>query len=526
MKRTLLLVIPLVIFGLFGHRTPAEAITCTSSQLLFTIISRDAEGRLVPGINFAVVHQNTDPDGRPYVGPTLATGKTDVAGVWELCVRNDVAPYAVKFYEYSPDYGYFVLWQQGIGIPLLEATATGFIAEVRMSNLRVIVRDAEGGLVKRTKFDVYVQAYDVDGSPIVDETKINQAKLVSSNYNTGEAGVVRAYLVAGTYVVRIHGTGNNTYFYLWEQRVTSQAVTELEYRLGTLRVILEDGFGSVLKNRKFSIYQQAYDVRSQAILGTLVASDLDVGTTGKYDAYLPTGTYALKVPSSLGDAFYNVWKISVQNEKLTTRTYNLSGLRIILRDASGALARNVSFSIASQTTDAFGRPVVDRSLISKSTGEVGYSDIFLTPGTYVLVYGTNRLYQLAVFENQFTTVDWPKQITFRPRSGTTVRSPLSNQNISVRALQTASIRGLAGFRTTLGKPVQVRADRVPQPFNVTLSYSAETLKAKSTTANKVRIAFYDARRRAWRYVGRNDPAKRQATAAMRDTGTFVLVAVK
>lgn len=513
----------LVLTGvLAANRLSFAATTCTSTTNPMRIVIRDADGVLQPNINYIVYQQLTNPDGGFYFGTTaLATGKTDAGGQDLACLDPKKQPYALKIYESNATYGYFAMWSNQL------TTLDNVIkAELRMSSLYVLMRDAEGNVIKNQKFDVYVQSFDVNNQPIVDETKLNQDKLVVSDINTGEFGARHVYLGPGYYVVRVHATGGKTYFYIWNQKVEDGKVARLDYKLSTLRAILEDGYASVVKNQKLSLYTQKYDVRGKPIVGDLVAADLSTESTGKVDAYIPANVYALKIPATNQNSYYYNWKIVVSSEELTTTTYRLSGFRVIIRDDKGRLARNSKFDIGTQKTDALGKPVVNTTILrGQSTGEPGFLDLYLIPDTYVLIYGDKRLYNLDVYDNQFTKVDWPRTVSLRPQSEVELSNPFGNAGLTLRRRSLPRVK-LPNFKTNLSKAYRIQAPSIQKPYTVIFTYRDQTLKQKNTKADKVRIAFYNEVTKTWRYVGRNTPSRHQAKATLKEKGTIVLVAIK
>jgi hypothetical protein len=521
MKRSaVILFIVLASVGARAHF--ASAAICASDKTPLLIISRDSEGGLQPSINYKVFSQRTNPDGGFYFSSeTLASGKTDAGGQSDVvCLPTTKSPYAVKLYEYNESYGYFSLFSAD-----LKSEGSLLIAEASMSSLRVVFRDAEGKLLKNVRFDVYVQSFDVDGNPIIDETKLNVDKLVRADFTTGDAGGVSAFLAAGNYAVRVHGTGTASYFYIWNQAVTANAVTPLDYKLGTIRFIVEDGLGGLVKNYAVSLYQQDQDVRGKPILGSLVAANLSTGSTGKVDAYLPTGTYAAKIPATYASTAYIKYNLKALDQQLSTTTYRLSGFRVIMRDDAGSLVRNAKFSIATQKLDALGRPVVNTTVLKdQQTGEAGFVDLYLTPGTYVLLYGSKRLYQLDVSENQFTKVDWPRQVSFQPRAEVSLTNPFGNSGLSIRPRSTPGRIGVKKFRKTVSRAYRVTAQSITKAYTVTFYYTDDQLRSKGVTEGKLRVAFYNERTKRWGYVGRVLTSQNQAKATLKDAGTLLLIA--
>lgn len=511
-------------FGIFAvlflvHPSTAAA-ACTTSQQLISIITRDAGGTLLPGINFTVYHQGVDPDGNPYVANSLISGRTDVVGQAAVCVATTAYPYAIKFYEFNANYGYTLKWNSA-----LTNTDGGYWIEIKMSYYRIIIRDAEGQLIKNTPVDIYTQEFDVDGNPIVGASRLNQEKLVA-RYSTGPTGVTRAYLAAGWYVMRIKGSGNS-YFYLWNQRIESstEEVVQLEYKLSTLRVILEDALGGLLKNKTFSVYSQAYDARGQAIIGTVVGS-MSTGTTGKSDIYLPPGSYAVRIPGSLSDAYYYSWKNTTKEQSLTRLTYRLSGIRVVLRDANGQLLNNQRFSIGEQGTDANGNPIVQKTLYTGVTGLQGSSDIYLTPKRYVLIVGDKKVFNLDVYNTQFTTIDWPRAFTLRPRPDMALTNPISNSSLTVSILPSANPSSLSVFKRNISTPYRINGKTIGAAYIIQFFYNPTILRQKGVNPDRLRVAYYNEGTKKWSLVGRNDTARSVGIFASRAKGVYILIEIK
>jgi len=333
-------------------------------------------------------------------------------------------------------------------------------------------------------------------------------------------------LSEGSYAIKMQATGGKEFFYLWNQKVWDKQTTALDYKQGTLRTVIEDGNNSLMKNQKFSVYKQDYDAQNKPIIGDPVALNLQTGSAGSVDAYLPDGEYAIQIPSSISKQFYSVWNIKVSDENLTKIKYRLSGLRVILRDEAGDIVKNAKFSVATQKADALGRPVIDTTLASGlSTGEGGFKDVYLPSGTYAIVYGTNKIYNLDVASAYFTKVDWGKNISRRINKEIYFSSSFANTNFSLRKA-TAPKVSLSGFAKKISGAYKSNASAAKGTYVVTLNYTDDQLKKAKVKAEKIRIAFYNPSTGKWQYVGKNYPTKKTAIVYTKTLGTFILVAVK
>ncbi|MFH0828862.1 MAG: hypothetical protein V1907_01640 [Candidatus Kerfeldbacteria bacterium] len=515
-------VIVIVVAAVLFARHSAHAIgPCNGTPIPIKVITRDAGGTLQAGINYVVYQQLTNPDGGPYFGSVVASGKTDAGGQSALiCGDAKKFPFAVKIYESSATYGYFTIWSN----QMTQTDTLMYIAEIKMSGLYVLMRNAENNVIKKAYFDVYLQGYDVNNQPIVDETRLDVDKLVISNYDTGDFGAKNTFLAAGNYVVRVKMSGGKDYFYLWNQQVSAGAVTLLDYKLSTLRTIVEDGYGNLVLSQKISIYVQDHDVRGKAILGAQVVSDLSTGSTGGAVAYLKPGTYVIRINGSNG--YFYRYNVVMTSQELTTVTYRMSGFRIIIRDATGAVIKGAKFNIGTQRIDAAGKPVLVTTILTNiSTGELGYRDVYLPPETYVLVYGDKRMYQLDVNDNQFTKIDWPRNVTLRPQSEVQLSNPYGNLNLTLRKVSTPKVK-LAGYSAAFSKAYKVSATSIKKSYTVTFYYDSNKLAAKNVKADKLKIAFYNESTKKWQYAGKNYPSSGRASATLKSKGTILLVSVK
>lgn len=507
----------------FGASAQTRVAACKSDATGMQIITRDANNKLVPNINFAVYTVTKDPDNNLYFDDKkkITSGKTDVAGQTDVfCLAKSKGPFSVKLWESSATYGYFSVWGDQI------TTKEGVqVVELKMSDLFVIVRNAEGKLIKNSDFDIYVQGFDVDGDPIIDETKLNKDKLVIANVNTGDTGGKHMYLAPGSYAIRLHATGGKEYFYVWNQTTTSGKTTNVNYEEGTLRIVLQNILRKIVRDRKISIYTQKYDAQDQPITGDHLA-DVNTGLKGQADAYLPAGEYALKIPSDSPKLFYYVWKINIKDSELTNINYRLGGLKIILRDEKKAIVRRAKFSIASQTIDAKGQPVVDKILLSNlNTGEGGVKDVYLPAGTYAVIYGKQTLYQMDIADTYFTRVDWLKTIAERLNPEIYMTTPFENTNFNLRKTTMPKI-DLKDVDKILSQAYKAEALLIKKPYSVIFNYTEAELNDNEVTAEKIRIAFYNNATGKWQYIGKNFPDKRTAIANANVKGIFVLVSQK
>jgi len=198
--------------------------------------------------------------------------------------------------------------------------------------------------------------------------------------------------------------------------------------------------------------------------------------------------------------------------------------RIIIKDDADKLLTNARFDVGIQETNAVGAPALKNNIYSANTGELGYNDVYLTPGRYVLTYGTNRVYNLDVFENRFTVVDWPGTVTIQ-RQEVTLTNPVVNR-LTLKNVKAAAIRGVKNLKKTISKAYRVDVQRLIKPYTIIFPYNVKVLRSRGIDPAKMRIAYYNPKTKKWTVIGRNNTKLQRVSVSVSAPGTFRLVATK
>lgn len=367
-----------------------EVIEKKLSGILFTL--RDASGELLRSTSFNVYTQLYDLKGAPLkerrdLVATLNTGTSGQAKIYvpQGSVRSldkaksdhyvlEITRSGHKFYFYD--------------IAVTDGALTGL--DYYLSALRVRVQtQAALPYPTGTVVEVYKQDIDEDNNNIKGD-KVGSFTLGDNGYGTFETA-------PGVYALAVKGkTGQYQNF--WDLEVEDGRLSEYTLTpdsaftpsLGTcpssanLTINLRS-YGASVSGLKFEVYEQSTDAYGLPTPGKKVGG----GTfdhSGRYNLSFkpdPRMTYALKVWEKRADRgeywFFDAARFTCGYDRAITKT--LPALKVVLRDASGALKRNQSFSLYMQTYDADGKPMADsRNLIANlKTDNSGAATVFVAP---------------------------------------------------------------------------------------------------------------------------------------------------
>lgn len=344
------------------------------------ITVRDGRGDLLKNWKFDVYKQETDADGNIIFGDHLGqyhTGETGVANI------------------FLPS-GAYIFQFQGSGKEkitlnnqLIDSSTTSNI-NFLLGTFKLVVTGVDGALLKDIPVTFYRQDYDEHSTPI------RGAKITTEN--TGENGSVIFYAPEGKYVVDLKGPDGYSYT-LWEQEIKTSAFSERKYErkytMSAFNIFIRSQKNDLIKEIPVEIYNQKYDADGNPILGEKIGTKT-TNDTGRAEIYLPKGTYAIVVPSSVKNWNHFFWERNIYEEWTTKMTLYLSALRVISKDAEGKKVKNIQGTISTQKLDIEGNPILNTKLFTFHTGEAGFQDIYLPEGVYAITVGEKSRFNIVV----------------------------------------------------------------------------------------------------------------------------------
>lgn len=407
-----------------------ETISLEKILSALEIVLRDYESNLIYNTNFSLYVQGSDADGNPVkqkkdLVATLNSGSTGAARV------------------YVPAGSVHSLDGSGSGYYALEITRNGqkfYLYDLKVmegqltratysaSAFKLTLRTSLGALFPgKTKLEVYEQTVDDNNN------QARSSKL--ADIQTTDEGFAIFEAPAGVYVVGLKDS-NGQYDYLWDLEIWNGQLNEYEWTVSSaqtsvgvcatnskLNLTFSGLGGETLVGFKYDVYEQDMDTFGRSIAGKKVGSG-STNNFGKADISFkpdPRKNYVIRVyekKSDLGEFwFFDAVRFTCGDDRSFSR--GLPYLQIVLRDGSGDLKKEQSFSIYEQAFDVDNNPVKDsKNLVANlKTGNSGSALLYVGPahpfnqskrGMYVFSATVGK----SVFNAYNITVDPNKNSSF------------------------------------------------------------------------------------------------------------------
>lgn len=501
------------VFAFKDSARPAQAANCSSSQtpLSVTILRPDNSG--AKGIRFRLYRQLSN-NGIPVLGSRIMTANTNEVGQWHGCVSSTGGPIALTTYRYRPHRGELTVWYDQF-----ETTDSGLAVTGRIGRLSLTFRNPDGGVLRNREFAVFEQSRDAGGRLIVTNTTV-----VSSKLSTGDSGRADLDLGPGTYVIRIAGSAAKYPIILSDRTVHPGTWTIMDEPLPALRVTVTDGLLKPLVKYPVVVNLQQQTNEGRNIPGPVMTSGAKTNSIGNVDLYLPVGAYVATVNGSFKQFMFRRYDQIVQAHAVTRVHFRLSGIRLIARMRSGDFNTDFRYTLHEQQTNPNGQPGIAATITrDRLIGRRGYQDLYMLPGTYIIESGKQRYEQIQVYANQMTRFEHPRMVTYRLNDQVSIKSPLTNKRLAMRARSMPDLANLKGVKQTVGQAYRVHGASMTAPYTVVFGMTVREAAAAGAEAGKLRLAYFDEKKRGWRLVGKYDPKRKHVAAVLSGNTVLVLV---
>ncbi len=344
-----------------------------------TIAIHDLDGNNLEGFNFELYKQSVDANGNPVAGKKIKSGKIGETSITSVSFKpNPLVKYALSIY--NNDYKEAKFWfYDKIQFKCGESKK---ISEY-LPYLKVILRDADGNLVKNQRFLIYSQKYDSDNKP-VKEKKDN-----IGSFDTSEEGSAKIYLppyynygdLYASYVV-VSKFGKSEYED-YNINITGNENKISEYVFSDITLTIKDANGKKYSNKTVYLYEQITDKDGGYSLG----KRLDYGKTdddGLINFKYSSGYYAVLFKDDVGgdDIF---WDVYVKNKTRTYKDLITSSVRINVKNIQNMKYEDVKvylYSLKESNSGYYKDKKIETLDLSKNED----SDISLKMGPYLAVY--------------------------------------------------------------------------------------------------------------------------------------------
>lgn len=199
-----------------------------------------------------------------------------------------------------------------------------------------------------------------------------------------------------------------------------------------VKVTTRDSQGVMIKNINWQLWTQTNDADGNPLRFSKVSSSNTGLTAWSEITFNPSsipcqscqGLFAIRVydtNENVGD--FNYYDIPLGCGMLHDVTYNLSSLKVILKDKNLGALKNRKFEIYSQINDVEGNPIIDKVVSTNlTTGDSGVKYVYLTPGKYVI--------KIPAIDNKFNYTKY--NIDIRDKAETVFDFTLNKVSVSIR----------------------------------------------------------------------------------------------
>jgi len=445
-KKIRYLILFLFVFFALPFLTSAAEST---EECFYTLSAKSSSGEFISDVRFELYEQESDVLNRPKPGKLIVSGVSDkILGKASLkvdCEKYSNTTFALKVRTLNNENSNFWYYNHQLSLEKINF--------VTLSGLQILFRDSNYSLMKNVKFSLYTQKYDADGQAI------REKKDLLGSFDTGEVGMFSVHVPQGSirsfdrkigdhYV--LESSYNGSIFTKYYLKVSDSATTQKNYVYSGLKIVLKDVNGNIFPTKtKIEIYEQLKDAKDNNVLGKKIK---DVFTNEKGEALFeyPEGTYALAVQDSLNQR--NVfWGIQVTDELVNPVDLKTNLTRFSIFDSSGnKMPVGTSFDIYDLIKASDGKYYQNKKIYSGKISAGGYSELHLSPATYLFVYNENKdkeviSYALALVSKNDKKGDFNLQVadankiksgqSFAPReSGSNVSGPATAGNSLAKRL--------------------------------------------------------------------------------------------
>lgn len=407
-----------------------ETLAIEKTLSAIEIVVRDYNDTLLYNTDVSIYIQKLDVDANPVkeskdLVAKLNTGATGAAKVYVPqgsvhSLDNSQGDYYVA--EITRDRKVYPMYD----IRVTEGQTTS--VTYRASAMKVYVRNSLGALFPGgTAIEVYKQTVDGDNDQVQGDEV--------GDFETNDDGYGIFSAPAGVYVLA-YKNSNNQYEYLWDVEIWDSQLNEYTWNMnvgqntvGTcssksqLSLSFSGLNGEPLSAFKYEIYEQGQDTFGRSIAANKVASG-STNSFGQAEASFkpdPRKNYVVRVYEKKADLgefwFFDAIRFVCGENRSFSRS--LPYLEIVLRDASGSLKKDTSFSIYEQAYNADNEAIKDKDklIANLKTGASGSARIYVggahpfnqtKRGLYIFSVSTKK----SVFDAYNIAVDMNKNTSF------------------------------------------------------------------------------------------------------------------
>lgn len=381
-------------FDILVNEGDTTTVDYVFSDVVFNV--KDKQGVAFPaGEKLSVYKQIVNDKGDDDFGDLVKTIYTDDNGVANL--QYPAGTYIVRLIgENNKNFDFFNIeisenerseyplspdgdWSPGQGACELQSSFT------------INTRDMDGEVLSGVKYELYEQELDINGVPKATIKKLEgEVDALGTAVGLFNPDPRKKYALK----LYLHNPTVGEFWYFNEIQFSCGSDLTLVKHLPALKVVLRNGDNSLVKNKKFSLYTQKFDVDGFPVREKkdLVSSDFTTSVDGQAEIYISSdhlfdkdkrGTYVLEVIGENNEK-YTEYGIKTKADKNTNLEYIFSDIVVDLKQANGQVLVGKEITAYSRSLDAKGEYVLGSKQQTVETDENGKARFPLPVGFYVL----------------------------------------------------------------------------------------------------------------------------------------------
>ncbi len=259
------------------------------------------------------------------------------------------------------------------------------------SAFTINTKDMDGEVLGGVKYELYEQGFDANGIIVPTVKKLNgQVDSLGKGTSQFNPDPRKKYALK----LYVHNSKVGEFWYFNELQFSCGSDIAITKQLPALKVTFRKGDNSLIKNKKFSIYTQKFDVDGFPIKEKkdLVSAEFTTSLEGQAKIYISSdhlfdkekkGTYVLAVKGE-NDEKYVEYDIKMEANKDTDLEYIFSDIVVELKQSDGRLAIGKEITVYSRNYDVKGEYVLGKKHQTVKTDNNGKARFPLPAGFYVL----------------------------------------------------------------------------------------------------------------------------------------------
>ncbi len=322
------------------------------------------------------------------------------------------------------------------------------------AEVEIVVREPGGEFLPGISYEIFEQTYDADGSA----APYKRVAGGKTSDNTG-IGIAKFVPKADYFAVHVWHLNKEVgdFWFFNELKVPCGSTQRYTMSLSGISVVFRDTQKDLIKDKKYQIFAQDYDVDDNPIhwKSDLVAN-LDTSLSGGAIAYVSSryrsmakegqDFYVMETTGPKQGSVYTKWDVQVSDRRMTNIEYIFSDMELIFTDSAGnPFPAKTKIGFYEQDEDQDGKNALGKLIRTLETDDQGKAIIEHPAGIYAVAYPgadgkTQEFYDLEMIDQERASYTLRADGSWEPANGACAQK--SNIIVSLKTSEGAPAAGL------------------------------------------------------------------------------------